>query len=305
MWSDVTIPGKPHVDRWTTDFQLCTEGYFRTLGLELLRGRLLSQEDVDRAQHVAVVNQTLVRQYFPNQEPMGQRIKFEVFDRPFLDAPRDAYFEIVGIVKDSKTRPTGTEYLLRPEAFLPLSVVNFSHFPSILAQTAVEPHALLRDVQREIWNLDPEIAVRASGSIEDLLQSNFQQPRFEWIVLASFAGVGLLLAVLGVFSVMAYAVSLQIHDIGIRLALGAEPSDILRMVLQQGFALIAVGIALGVGVSFGLTRFLASQLWGVSASDPWTFAVVVAAILSAGLAACWFPARRATQVDPVTALRYE
>ena len=305
MWSDVTIPGKPHVDRWTTDFQLCTEGYFRTLGLELLRGRLLSQDDVDRAQYVAVVNQTLARQYFPNQDPMGQRIKFEVFDRPFLDAPRNAYFEIVGIVKDSKTRPTGAEYLLRPEAFLPLSVANLSHFPSILAQTAVEPHSLLKDVQREIWSVDPEIAVRASGSIEDLLQSNFQQPRFEWIMLASFAGVGLLLAVLGVFSVMAYAVSLETHDIGIRLALGAEPRDILRMVLNRGLALIALGIAIGVAVSFGLTRFLASQLWGVSASDPWTFAAVVVAILSAGLAACFFPARRATQVDPVTALRYE
>jgi putative ABC transport system permease protein len=305
MWSDVTIPGKPHVDRWTTDFQLCTEGYFRTLGLQLLRGRLLSQDDVDSAQHVAVVNQTLARQYFPNQDPLGQRIKFEVFDRPFLDAPRNAYFEIVGIVKDFKTRPTGAEYLLRPEAFLPLSVVNLSHFPSILAQTAVEPHSLLKDVQREIWAVDPEIAVRASGSIEDLLQSNFQQPRFEWIVLASFAGVGLLLAVLGVFSVMAYAVSLQTHDIGIRLALGAEPRDILRMVLNQGLALIVAGIGIGVAVSLGLTRFLASQLWGVSASDPWTFAAVVVAILSAGLAACFFPARRAMQVDPVTALRYE
>jgi putative ABC transport system permease protein len=305
MWSDVTIPGKPHVDRWTTDFQLCTEGYFRTLGLQLLRGRLLSEDDVDRAQQVAVVNQTLARQYFPNQDPLGQRIKFEVFDRPFLDAPRNAYFAIVGIVKDSKTRPTGAEYLLRPEAFLPLSVANLSHFPSILAQTSVDPHSLLKDVQQEIWTVDPEIAVRASGSIADLLQSNFQQPRFEWIVLASFAAVGLLLAVLGVFSVMAYAVSLQTHDIGIRLALGAEPRDILRMVLHQGLALIVVGIVLGVAVSFGLARFLASQLWGVSASDPWTFAAVVVAILSAGLAACFFPARRATQVDPVTALRYE
>jgi putative ABC transport system permease protein len=150
-------------------------------------------------------------------------------------------------VKDFKTRPTGAEYLLRPEAFLPLSVVNLSHFPSILAQTAVEPHSLLKDVQREIWAVDPEIAVRASGSIEDLLQSNFQQPRFERIVLASFAGVGLLLAVLGVFSVTAYAVSLQTHDIGIRLALGAEPRDILRMVLNQGLALIVVGIGIGGG----------------------------------------------------------
>lgn len=209
------------------------------------------------------------------------------------------------MVKDSKTRPTGAEYLLRPEAFLPLSVANLSHFPSILAQTSVDPHALLKDVQQEIWAVDPEIAVRASGSIEDLLQSNFQQPRFEWIVLASFAAVGLLLAVLGVFSVMAYAVSLQTHDIGIRLALGAEPRDILRMVLHQGLALIMVGIGIGAAFSFGLARLLASQLWGVSASDPWTFAAAVGAILSAGLAACFFPARRATQVDPVTALRFE
>jgi putative ABC transport system permease protein len=305
MWSDVTIPGKPHVDRWTTDFQLCTEGYFRTVGLQLLRGRLLSADDVDRAQPVAVVNETLAREYFAGQDSIGQRIKFEVFDRPFLDAPRNTYFEIVGVVKDFHTRPTGARYLLRPEAFLPLSVANLSHFPSILAQTAVEPHSLLKNVQREIWAVDPEIAVRASGSIADLLHSNFQQPRFEGIVLGSFAGVGLLLAVLGILSVMAYAVSLQTHDIGIRLALGAEPRAILRMVLKQGLVLIVGGIAIGLAVSLGLTRFLRSQLWGVSAFDPWTFAAVVITILSAGLAACFFPARRATQVDPVTALHYE
>ncbi len=305
MWSDVAIPGKPHVERWTTDFQLCTEGYFRTLGLQLLRGRLLSQDDVDAARLVAVVNETLARQYFPSQDPIGQTIKFEVFDRPFLDAPRNAYFEIVGVIKDFKTRPAGAQYLLRPEAFLPLSVASLSHFPSILARTAVDPRLLLKSVQREIWAVDPEIAVRASGSIEDLLQSDFQQPRLEWIALASFAGVGLLLAVIGVFSLVSYTVSLQTHDIGIRLALGARPRDILRLVLKNGLAPIVAGIAIGVSASLGLTRFLASQLWGVPATDPWTFAAVVVCLLAAGLGACALPARRATHVDPAITLRYE
>jgi putative ABC transport system permease protein len=304
-WTDIAILGKQHTERWVADLELCSAGYFQTLGVQLLRGRLLSESDVALARHVVVVNETLVRQYFGNEDPIGQRIKFEVFDRPFVDAPHNTYFGIVGVVKDFKTRPERRQYLLRPDAFLPASVAAFGYPMSILARTAVDPHSLLKSVAREVWEVDPDVAVSASGSIEDFLKNEFKGPRFEFITLAAFAGIGLMLVAIGVFSVMGYAVSLQTQQIGVRMALGANQSNILRMVLRQGVALIAVGIITGLFASVSLTRFVASQIWGISATDPWTFGAVVACVLAVGLAACCVPARRAARVDPMVALRCE
>jgi len=145
--------------------------------VQLLRGRLLSESDIDLARHVAVVNETLVRQYLGDADPIGQRIKFEVFDRPFLNAPHDTYFEIVGVVKDFKTRPERKQYLLRADAFLPASVAAFGYPISILAKTAGDPQLWLKSVSREVWNVDPEVAVSASGSIGDFLKDEFKVPR--------------------------------------------------------------------------------------------------------------------------------
>jgi putative ABC transport system permease protein len=304
-WTDVVIPGKPHAERWVTDLELCTEGYFPTLGLQLLHGRLLSQNDVDSRRYVAVVNETLARKYFGAEDPIGQKIKFEVLDRPFVDGPHNTYFEIVGVIADFKTRPERTEYILRPEAFLPASVAGFGYPLHIVVKTALDPHALLKSVQREIWAVDPQVALSASGSIEDILKAEFRAPQFEFMTLSAFAGIGLVLVVIGVFSVMNYTVSLRTHEIGVRMALGAEQRNILGMVLKKGITLIVAGTLIGVLASFGLTRFLSDFLWGVSATDPWAFAAAVAAILMVGSAACLWPARRAAQVDPSVTLRYE
>jgi putative ABC transport system permease protein len=304
-WTDIAIPGKPHTERWAADLELCSAGYFETLGLQLLQGRVLSESDVALARHVVVVNETLVRQYFGKEDPIGKGIKFEVFDRPFVDAPHNTYFEIVGVVKDFKTRPERRQYSLRADAFLPASVAAFGYPISILARTEGDPHLLLRSVAREVWRMDPEVAVSASGSIADFLKDEFKVPQFEFVTLAGFAGIGLVFVVIGVFSVMGYAVSLQTRQIGVRMALGAKQSNILRMVLGHGLALVAAGILIGVGASFAVTRFMASQIWGISATDPWTFGTVVACVLTVGLAACYLFARRATKVDPVVALRYE
>lgn len=304
-WTDVAIPGKPHSERWVTDLELCTEDYFPTLGLQLRRGRLLSQSDVDSRRYVAVVNETLARKYFGAEDPIGQKIKFEVLDRPFVDGPHDTYFEIVGVIADFKTRPERTEYTLRPEAFVPASVAGFGYPLHIVAKTALDPHSLLQSVQREVWAVDPEVAFSGSGSIEDFLKREFRGPQFEFLTLGAFAGIGLVLVVIGVFSVMTYTVSLRTHEIGVRMALGAEPGNILAMVLKKGMALIGAGILIGVLASFGLARFLSSLLWGVSTSDPWTIAAAAVAILTVGSAACFLPARRAAQVDPLITLRCE
>jgi putative ABC transport system permease protein len=154
--------------------------------------------------------------------------------------------------------------------------------------------------------VDRNVALTLTGSLEDFMrQFTYAEPRFGLVLMSVFAGVGLLLVALGVFSVIAYTVSRQTHEIGIRMALGAGRPDVLRMVLTMGFQLLGLGVALGLLGAFAATRVIANQLWGVSPHDPVTLAAVIAVVAAAGLAACWFPARRATRVDPLVALRYE
>jgi ABC-type antimicrobial peptide transport system permease subunit len=172
-------------------------------------------------------------------------------------------------------------------------------------KTVVDPNSLLKSVYREVWAVDPGVAFISSGSIKDFLRDEFQEPRFELATLSAFAATGLTLVIIGIFSVMAYGVSLQMHEIGVRLALGAKQNDILRLILRKGLALITAGVVIGVLASLELTRFLASQIWGISVTDPWTFGVVAAAVIAVGMLACFLPARGAARVDPMIALHYE
>ena len=304
-WSETIIPGKPHAERWETRFEPCSEGYFQTLGLPLVHGRLFSENDVNGARFVMVVNQTFARQYFANEDPIGQKVKLQVLDRTFLDAPHDTYFETVGVVSDYKTRgydiPSWQTF---PQAFIPYSVQGFS-WRTYMVRTVVEPSSLLKTIGQEVRAIDPAVGIGTSGTLEGSLKEFYRGPQFELATLGAFAGIGLVLVVIGVFSVMAYSVSLRTQEIGIRMALGAQQTNILQMVLLNGFRLVAVGILLGAASSYGLTRLLASQVSGVSPTDPWTFGAVVALVGGVGLAACYSPARRATRVDPLVALRYE
>jgi putative ABC transport system permease protein len=304
-WTDIAIPGRPHTDRWTADMELCTEGYFRTLGIQLVSGRLLSKDDVQGGRYVIVVNRTLARTYFGNDNPIGQTIKFEVLDRPFIDGPHNTFFEIVGVVADFKTRPDRREYAFHPTAYLPASVAGFGEPVHVLVKTAADPRTLTPAVSRAVWAVDPRIGVTASGSLEDFLAQEFRAPAFDFIAIGAFGGVGLILVAIGVFSVTAYTVSLQTYDIGVRLALGAEPKDILRMMFGKGAVLITLGTAIGVAASLALTRLIAQLLWGVSATDPWTFAAAIAVMVAVGSAACLLPARRAARVDPLVVMRAE
>jgi putative ABC transport system permease protein len=302
-WSDTIIPGKPHAERWETRYEICSEGYFQTLGLPLLRGRFFSKDDVDAERYVMVVNQAFARQYFPAEDPLGRKVKLEILDRAFLDVPHNIYFEIVGIAGDYKTRgPDSWQGF--PEVFIPYSVQGFS-WRTFMVRTAVEPNLFLKSIGQELRALDPSVLVIKSGTLEGSLREFYRGPQFELVTLGAFASVGLLLVVIGIFSVMAYTVSLRIHEIGIRIALGAQQTNILRLVLLNGLRLVTAGIFLGLLSGYALTRFLASQLSGVSATDPATFAAVVVIVVSAGLTACLLPARRAAKTDPLVALRYE
>jgi len=300
--SEVTVPGKTHSERWNSMVEFCSEDWFRTVGAPLVRGRLLSEIDVDSARRVAVINQTLARRFFGQEDPIGQKIKFNELDRA-PDAPHDAYFEIVGVVADTKNE--GLQQPTMPEGFIPYTIASFGR-RGILVRTAGDPLSMIKSVSRAVWSVDPDVALTQTDSVESFLRDYaYAQPKFALVVLGVFAAIGLMLVVIGVFSVMAYSVSLQTREIGIRMALGAQRASVLRMVLGRGLRLIAGGIIFGELANLGLTRLLASQVWGVSARDPWTLGAVALVIGVAGLVACFVPARRATQVDPLVALRYE
>ncbi len=300
--SEVVIPGKTHAEEWNVSFEACSDTYFQVMDRRLLRGTLLSENDIESARPVSVINQTLARDFFGKDDPIGQKISFKILDQ-IPETPHGLYFEIIGIVSDAKNR--GLQEPIMPEAFFPYTVSGFGD-RGILVRTAVDPGSLLNSVRKEIWSVDRNVALADTGSLESYLERfSYAQPRFGVASLGAFAGIGLLLVVIGVFSVMAYTVSLQTHEIGIRIALGAQQSNVLQMVLRKGMRLIAAGILLGLVSSFALTRLLASQIWGVSATDPLTFSIVVVIVVAVGLVACLLPARRATHVDPLVALRYE
>jgi len=300
--SEVTVPGTTHSEKWESQIEFVSDGYFKTLGVPLLQGASLSAVDVDGARHVAVVNRSLAWKFFGRDNPIGRIIKFNAFNED-PDAPHDAYFVIIGVVADARNQ--GLQNAPAPEAFLPYTIFSLPG-GTILIRTAVELTSLLPAVRRAVWAVDPNIPIAQAGSLESFLQRDvFAFPQFEFATLGSFASIGLLLVGIGVFSVMAYSVSLQKHDIGIRMAIGAQQRDILRMMLREGLRLTLSGVLIGLLASFELTRFLAHQIWGVSQADPLSFSVVAACVVAVGLAACLIPARRAANVDPMVALRYE
>ena len=300
--SGLVIAGLAPGENRRAQFQMVSEEYFQTLGLRLLRGRLLSESDVEMGRRVALVNQTMATKYFASQDPIGRSIKFGMFDR-LPESPRDAYFEIIGVISDAKNR--GITEPVTPEAYLPHSVAGFGQ-RGVLVRTVMQPESLMNSVRREIWAVDRDIALTNTGSIDGFLrQFSYAQPQFGLMLMTVFAAIGTTLVAIGIFSVMTYTVSLQTREIGIRMALGAQHSSVLNMILRRGLTLIGVGIALGVMAGAVLTRVMSSYFWGVSTSDPPTFAGGIGLLLLVGLTACAFPARRATKVDPMVALRYE
>jgi putative ABC transport system permease protein len=301
--TDVRVQGKTQDELSGITFIMCSEGYFETLGRHLLRGRLLTQRDIDSARRVAVINEALARAYFQDGNPVGRGIKLSTFEMYFPDWPRDAYLEIVGVVADANN--SGLEDPPRPEAYMPHTLTGGGN-RMIVMRTAGNSGGVQASVRRNIGALDTDIAISEVGTVESYLkQWYFAKPQFILMVLGAFATIGLVLVIMGVFSMMAYTVSLRTHEIGIRMALGAQERDVLRMVLKNGLGLLTGGAIAGVIVSLALTHLMASQIWGVSATDPWTFATVVLVILVAGLAACFLPARRATRVNPLIALHSE
>jgi putative ABC transport system permease protein len=297
--TEIDISGKTHTEKWEGIFQLVSEGYFRTLGIRQLRGRALSEVEVNDARKVAVINQTLSKKYFGDEDPIGKSLTLKMLATEVVDP----VFEIVGVVADAKNN--GIQDPPRPEAFIPYTITG-SFERGMLVRTAGDPLPMLDTLRKEIWAVDRNVALTMTGSLEDYLKRfTYAEPRFSLVLLVVFAGIGLVLVALGVYSLIAYTVSRQTREIGIRMSLGATRQQVYQMVLRMGLQLIALGALAGLLLSYGVTRVLAHQLWSVSPHDPMTLAGAVGIMGVAGLAACYFPARRATQVDPMVALRYE
>jgi putative ABC transport system permease protein len=299
---DVTVPGKPHDKPWRTAIDAVNETYFSTLGIALLRGRLLSANDVAGARRVAVVNSTLAKNFFGGEDPLGRQIKFNVFDQ-IPEFPHDAYYEIVGVVADLSGFNPQHEVL--PRAYLPYTFTGIDD-RSILVRAVSNPMRLVNPIRDMMADVDSTTVLQRSGTLESQLEYYvFQKPKFRLISFGTCAVIGLTLALIGLFGLMSYSVTLQTHELGVRMALGAQPENILGLVLRRGLGLVGSGVALGLVVSFFSVRIVRSELWGVSVFDPWTLFLAPAALLLAAFLACYLPARRATRVDPIIALRYE
>jgi len=299
---EIEIPGKTHAEKWRAECSLVSEGYFPVVSAKLRRGRFLEEADIASARKIAVVNQTLVDKWFGHEDPIGRQIQIRM---PPAEGAANAplLLEIVGVMADMKN--SGIQEPVQPEMLAPYTLTgNWER--GILVRTAVNPMAVLNPVKREIWAVDRRVASTETRTAEDFLSDYaYAQPRFVLLVLGVFAVTALGLVAIGVYSVIAYTVSRQTHEIGIRMALGAGRAEVIAMVLRMGMWLIGVGTAVGLAASLAVNRVLESEVSGVTARDPATFVAVTAVVIVAGAAACWLPALRATRVDPLVALRFE
>jgi putative ABC transport system permease protein len=300
--SQIEIPGHTHSEKWNALFQLCSEDYFALLRIKLLQGRVFNAAEVNDARKLAVVNETFVRKYFPGVDPVGQHVQLSDLQH-YPDRVADPSFEIVGVIGDVLNQ--GVPQPVDPEVWIPATVTG-SGLRGILVRTSNDPMGLMNEVRREVWATNRSVALTFTGSLESLINMrSYAGPRFGFVVMSVFAGAGLMLVTIGVYSVIAYATARRKHEIGIRMALGAQVRDILQLVLVHGVRLALIGVAIGVPAALTLASLMQGELFGISASDPSTLIAVTVLLLFVGLLACYGPARGATRVDPLVALRYE
>lgn len=300
--SDLQIAGKTHTEKWEVMVQLCGADLFSLLRMPLLDGRSFLEDEVNDGRKVAVINKTFQRRYFGNENPIGRSIHLDTL-RTFPDPVSEPWFQVIGVVADVKNR--GVQESTLPEAWIPYTVTG-SGMRGLLIRTAGDPQAMARTLGREVWEIDSSVAIVEPQTLDSFLNIfSYAQPRLGFLLVTVFACIGLLLVTIGVYSVIAYSTSRRTHEIGLRMALGAAARDVMSMIVGQGLRLLGMGIAIGLLVSAALARVIVAQLWGVSPYEPLTFVSVAGLLLFIGLAACWVPARRATRIDPTTALRYE
>jgi len=295
----IDIEGRADVKKAGVGFHSVSPDYFKTLGIALLRGRAFTAQDRTGAPRVALINQTAAEKFFPGEDPIGKRI------RPYVTPQyqtTEIFVEIVGVVADA---PYGRlEEAIGPDIYVS-ALQPTDQMRMLVVRSSVDAAALTAAVRRELLALDRNVPLTAIQMMKERVADVTSHTRFIALSLGLFAGLALALAGIGIYGVMAYSVSARTREIGVRLALGAPPGRVLRLILNQGLRLTLIGIAIGLLVSFALTRVMQRLLYGVSATDPLTFAGVTLLLTLTALLACWIPARRATKVDPMAALRSE
>jgi len=303
------VGGRPQVSPSEEPFaeaRAASPDYFGALGIPLIRGRYLTEHDDVDAPLVVVINKALADQYFPNEDPLGKRLLFD------LNLKTSVPLSIVGVVGSTRqhglAEPPGPEMdisFLQAPKMGPLATRFWVQTMSLVVRTTGDPTAVASAVREAVLNVDPDQPVFDVNTMEEVISTSLNSRRFDLLLLGSFAALGLVLAVLGIYGVISYGVQQRTHEVGIRMALGAQRRDVLQIVLGEGAKLALIGVAIGLVAALGLTRLLRGLLYAVSATDPATFVGAAILLTAVALLACYIPARRATKIDPMVALRHE
>ncbi len=299
--SGFRVEGRPVItpDKWpSVNYRVVSPDYFRAMGIPVLQGRTYTDRDNENAPPVMMVNQQLAREIFPDENPVGKRI---TFGNTNTDG-QPTWFEIVGVVANVRSlelreEPTAELYFSSQQDPWPAM--------SLVVRSSVEPSSLSASVRQAVNEVDRSVPVADVKTMDHVVSESITQPRFNLFLLGLFSAVAMLLSAAGIYGVTAYTVTQRTHELGIRIALGAQVGDVLKMILGQGMAVIGIGLVAGLAAAFGLMRLLRSLLFGVGENDPLTFAAITGVLVLVALIACYIPARRATKVDPLVALRAE
>lgn len=298
---DFVIEGRPPIapgDEPSLETRSVMGDYFHVMGMPLKSGRDLQAQDFDpNAPLVGIANDEMVKQFFPNENPLGRRVRWA--RNPVVE-----WIEIVGVVGNVKH--FGLDLPEQPALYSPYTQINsWKRWMTFAVRTQADPAAMTQVVKEQIWKVDSQLPITRVKTMNDVAAASFDARRFNMLLLTLFAGLALVLAAVGVYGVMSYAVTQRTHEIGIRMALGAQVGNVLKLVMKSGLMIATVGVAIGLAGAFALTRLMSSLLFAVEPTDKATFAGVSLCLLLIALAACYIPARRATKVDPLQALRYE
>jgi predicted permease len=294
--NDIFVEGQPQQqpdELINVDWSIVSADYFKTMRIPILKGRTFTRDEDAEGKPVVLIDENLARRFWPNEEAVGKRLKY--------DSP--AWHEVIGVVKEVKRYGSEAKPLIK--IYTPMGRAAVQNPTLSVRSTTSDPQNLVAAITREIHVLDKDLPVTEITTLEDILAREVSPKRFNTGLLSIFAALALLLAAIGVYGVTSYTVAQRTHEVGIRMAIGAQRRDVLRLFMGEGLKLVLAGIAIGLGGAFALTRLLASLLFGVSPTDATTFVIVAVALLAVALLACYIPARRATKVDPLVALRYE
>lgn len=290
-YTKIYIEGKPDTkpQEVMTGIQIATPDYFRAMGVPFLAGRDFTPQE----ESVLIINDSTAKKFWPGENPLGKRVRFQ---------PEADWTTVVGVVADMKA--LGLTSQPRIEMFLPLGQDTF-RAGFVIVRTNASAEAMVPSLRAAVLAIDKNMAIFNVKTLEKVVSDSIAQPRFNMVLLAIFAGLALVLAAVGIYGVMSYSVTQRTQELGVRMALGAQRRDIFSLVLKQGIILALVGVGIGIAGAIGLSKVLGSVLYGISATDPVTFISVAVIMIAVALLACFFPARKATKVDPLTAMRYE